>query len=100
MALLPTLNEWIGDEQLRGCAFINAAVQLGTTDSAMLDICRRHRAEMVAVIASTLPMGAQSLAIAHSIALALDGAVVHVQLGMPAEQVLANLEIILAALLA
>ena len=100
MALLPTLKEWFGDERFRGCAFINAAVELGTTDSTVLDVCRLHKEDMVDVIATTLPTGPQRLAIAHSIALAIDGAVVHVQLGMPVDPVLMNLEKILAALLA
>lgn len=100
MALLPTLKEWFGDERFRGCAFINAAVELGTTDIAVLDICRRHKAELVDMIAATLPIGPHRLAIAHSIALAVDGAVMHVQLGMPVETVLTNLGEILAALLA
>ena len=100
MALLPTLKEWFGDERFRGCAFINAAVELGTTDSTVLEVCRLHKEDMVDVIATTLPTGPQRLAIAHSIALAIDGAVVHVQLGMPVDPVLMNLEKILAALLA
>ena len=100
MALLPTLKEWFGDERFRGCAFINAAVELGTTDSTVLEVCRLHKEDMVDVIATTLPTGPQRLAIAHSIALAIDGAVVHVQLGMPVDPVLMNLEEILAALLA
>ena len=100
MALLPTLKEWFGDERFRGCAFINAAVELGTTDSTVLDVCRLHKEDMVDVIATTLPTGPHRLAIAHSIALAIDGAVVHVQLGMPVDPVLMNLEEILAALLA
>jgi AcrR family transcriptional regulator len=97
MALLPTLKEWFEDERFRGCAFINAAVELGTTDSAVLDICQRHKEEMVDVIASTLPMVAHRAEIAHSIALAVDGAVVHVQLGMQVEPVLANMGKLLAA---
>lgn len=99
MALLPTLEEWWSDARFRGCAFINAAVELGTSSNEVLEVSRIHKEEMIEAIASTLPAGRRRHGLAQSLALAVDGAIVHVQLGMDAEQVSSRLEQLLKAAL-
>ena len=99
MALLPTLEEWWTDERFRGCAFINAAVELGTSSDEVLEASRIHKEEMIEAISSTLAPGRRRHALARSVALAVDGAIVHVQLGMDAGQVLSNLEQLLESTL-
>lgn len=91
MALLPTLKEWWSDERFRGCAFINAAVELGTSSNEVLDVSRRHKEEMIEVIEATLPPGRHRRELAQRLAVAVDGAIVHVQMGMDADQVLSTL---------
>lgn len=99
MALLPTLKEWWSDARFRGCAFINASVELGTSSDEVLEVSRVHKEEMIEAISSTLPPGRRRRALAQSLALAVDGAVVHVQLGMDAEQVSSGFEQLLKATL-
>jgi AcrR family transcriptional regulator len=99
MALLATLEEWWTDERFRGCAFINAAVEFGASSDEVLEVSRLHKEDMIKAIWSTLSPGRGRQALAQSLALAVDGAIVHVQLGMDARRVLANFEQILRATL-
>jgi len=81
--LVASFEQWWSDGAYRGCAFINSAVELGTTDAQVLATARRHKDEMTAELEALLPSGPQVSARAQALALAIDGAIVHVQLGEP-----------------
>lgn len=78
-ALVPTVTEWLRDEQFRGCAFLNAVGELGGSLPEVVESCRRHKREMTAAIANLLPPSRQRLRQANAIAIAVDGAMVHAQ---------------------
>lgn len=78
-ALSPALAEWLGDENFRGCAFINSVVELGTITPEVVEISRRHKQEMTAIIAGLLPPSVRQRQDAQAVALAVDGAIIRAQ---------------------
>ncbi|AME26430.1 TetR/AcrR family transcriptional regulator [Burkholderia sp. PAMC 26561] len=79
-ALVPTLAEWFGSEVYRGCAFINAVVEVGGTLPEAVDISRRHKQDMADVIRTLLPPGSRTAkADARALAMAVDGAIIGAQ---------------------
>ena len=79
-ALVPTLAEWFGSEVYRGCAFINAVVEVGGTLPEAVDISRRHKQDMADVIRTLLPAGSRTAkADARALAMAVDGAIIGAQ---------------------
>ncbi len=95
-ALVPALAEWLGDRQYRGCAFINAVVELGSALPETVVIAQRHKAAMTQLIATLLSADEQWQA--QAIAVAVDGAIVHAQLAPKPTEALAALSLLLAAL--
>jgi AcrR family transcriptional regulator len=91
-ALLRTLRGWFGQTHFRGCAFLNAAAELGSTDPGILEVVRQHKQEMAGVLDELFDRSAASAGLPLS--LAVDGAIVHVQMGQPLEEVLGNLQVI------
>lgn len=83
-ALLATFNEWWRHPDFRGCAFINAAVELPEA----VELARRHKEEMTAAFETLLLHGAGRSARARALSLAVDGAIVHAQMGQPLRTVL------------
>ncbi len=80
-ALAPALREWFKDGGFRGCAFINSVGELGGTLPEVVDIARRHKREVAAVIAGLLPKSRERALDAQAVALAVDGAIVRAHLG-------------------
>lgn len=78
-ALSPALAEWFGDENFRGCAFINSVGELGSALPEVVEISRRHKQEMTTVIAGLLPLSINQKQDAQAIALAVDGAIIRAQ---------------------
>jgi AcrR family transcriptional regulator len=78
-ALSPTLAEWFGDENFRGCTFINSVGELGGVMPEVVAISRRHKQKMTAIIASLLPSSISQNQDAQAIALAVDGAIIRAQ---------------------
>jgi AcrR family transcriptional regulator len=79
-ALVPALAEWFGSEAYRGCAFINAVVEVGAILPEAVDISRRHKLDMAAVIRTLLPAGSRTAkADARALAMAVDGAIIGAQ---------------------
>jgi AcrR family transcriptional regulator len=78
-ALSPALTEWFGDENFRGCAFINSVGELGSVMPEVVEISRRHKQEMTAIIAGLLPPSIKQKQDAQAIALAVDGAIIRAQ---------------------
>jgi AcrR family transcriptional regulator len=97
-ALVPTLAEWLQDGRYRGCAFINSVGELGGALPEVIDIARRHKAEMTALIASLLPPSRQRSRDAQTVAIAVDGAIVHAQFDETPDAALKALERVIGAL--
>ena len=89
-ALLRTLSGWFSQTHFRGCAFLNAAAELGSTDPGILEIVRQHKKEMACVLDELF--GDHAVSVGQSLSLPVDGAIVHVQMGQPLEEVLENLK--------
>jgi AcrR family transcriptional regulator len=85
--LAAAMAEWFADPGFRGCAFINAVTEVGDSVSGVTLVCKRHKQDMVGVIADLLPAGARRDAQALDAALAVDGAIVHAQMGDAARAV-------------
>lgn len=91
-ALLRTLGGWFSQSHFRGCAFLNAAAELGSTDAGILEVVRQHKKEMACVLDELF--GSSTASAGPSLSLAVDGAIVHAQMGQPLEQVLGSLQVI------
>ncbi len=89
-ALAPALAEWLGSEHFRGCAFINSVSELGETVPEVVEIARRHKLEMTALLATLLPVSAQQTQDAQALTLVVEGAIVRVQMGEPVRAVVAT----------
>lgn len=97
-ALVPTLAEWLGSADYRGCAFINTVVELGGSLPDALEIAREHKAAMTHAIAGLLPDMPLRLADAQAAAQAVDGAIVRAQLDAAPTDALHALARLLAGL--
>ena len=78
--LVATMSEWFADPTFRGCAFINAASELGSSSREILQICQCHKRDMQETIAALVPEGPAQTATASAAAVALDGAIVRAQM--------------------
>ncbi len=106
-ALVPTLGEWLGSEDFRGCAFINSVGELGEALPQVNEITRRHKADMTKAIARLLPAGSgspsayrQRRLLATDLATAVDGAIIRAQFDGDPKAALVSLKRICKALLA
>lgn len=78
--LIGALAEWFADPAFRGCAFINAVAEVGSSLPDAVAIARRHKQEMTDVLAELLPPGPPQYEVAHAAAVAVDGAIVQAQM--------------------
>ncbi len=80
LAIFDALGELFAEADFRGCAFINAVVEVGGTLPEAVDISRRHKLDMSAVIRTLLPAGSRTAkADARALAMAVDGAIIGAQ---------------------
>lgn len=98
-ALVPALAEWFGDDNFRGCAFINSVGELGPSLPGVVEISQRHKNDMATAIASLLPLSGQREQDALAMALAVDGAIVRAQMDQRPDAALQMLNRILQSLL-
>lgn len=98
-ALVPALAEWFQDEKFRGCAFINTVGELGNDLPEVVEITRRHKGDMMAVISELLPPSASRDDLSGTLAVAVDGAIVHAQYDATPANALHALERIIASLI-
>ncbi len=78
-ALAVSLQEWLSADDFRGCAFLNSVTELAEELPEVLEITRRHKQQMVERIARLLPASRNRMRDAHSLALLVDGVIVHAQ---------------------
>lgn len=97
-ALAPALAEWFRDENFRGCAFINSVGELGGALPEVVEIARRHKQDMVNVIAGLLAPSARRKKDAQAMALAVDGAIIRAQFDQTPDAALKALAWVLKSL--
>jgi AcrR family transcriptional regulator len=85
-ALAATLGSWFARPDFRGCAFLNAAAELGSSDPSILETVRQHKRAMSSVLNGHF--GAHSAKMGEMAALLVDGAIVHAQMGRSIDEVI------------
>ncbi|WP_443334592.1 TetR/AcrR family transcriptional regulator [Streptomyces sp. ZAF1911] len=73
-AVFEWLAEWFSEPDFRGCAFLNAYGELGAGPAGVLDVVRRHKAELRALLAGIAGPGREGLA--EQLLLLVEGATV------------------------
>lgn len=96
-ALLSTLCLWWTDPEFRGCAFLNATAEMSEVLPEVEQLTRDHKAAVAAELASRWSLDDSALA---AVVMALDGAIMHAQMGYPVDRVAGQLRQMLNALLA
>ncbi|AIR85617.1 TetR family transcriptional regulator [Pantoea rwandensis] len=96
-ALPAALLSWFNDDDYRGCAFINTAAELGNTLPEASLLIRQHKQDMAQAIADKLPTEMQDKT--APIVLLVEGAIVQVQIGEEAEEIVQVLRSALTPLL-
>lgn len=96
--VVSALKEWFFDNDYRGCAFINGVVELGGVVPRIAEVSLRHKQDMENAIAKLFPVTEQGAAMAQAAAMAVDGAIIRVQMQKSPETALAVLETILHSL--
>lgn len=91
-ALSDTLYEWFISPLFHGCAFINASAEAKSEENEreIKDICRNHKAETKAKIASLT--GITDEKTVNEIMMLIDGAIIHAQMGIAADEVISSLK--------
>ena len=84
-ALPATLLSWFNDEDYRGCAFINTAAELGNSLPEASALIREHKQQMAEAIAEKLAPEQQMKT--AQIVLLVEGAIVQVQIGEKAGEI-------------
>ncbi|MFG6447485.1 hypothetical protein ACG0Z6_04405 [Roseateles sp. BYS180W] len=90
------LHEWWASPSFRGCAFLNAVVELAGAQPEVVALSQQHKAQMTAAIAQVLrgPLRAERAARAT---LAADGAILHAQVHQNPDAAASLLEALLRA---
>jgi AcrR family transcriptional regulator len=96
--VLAALKEWFATPGYRGCAFINGVVELEGAGTWVAEVSLRHKKEMSSAIEALLPAGKERGRIAQAAAMAVDGAIIRVQMEKRPRAALAVLETLLRAL--
>ncbi|HHA2336586.1 TetR/AcrR family transcriptional regulator [Enterobacter ludwigii] len=91
-ALSDTLYEWFISPLFHGCAFINASAEAKSEENEgeIKDICRNHKTETKAKIASLT--GIIDEKTVNEIMMLIDGAIIHAQMGIAADEVISSLK--------
>lgn len=96
-ALLSTLCLWWTAPDFRGCAFLNATAEMSEVLPEVEQLTRDHKAAVAAELATRWALDDSALA---AVVMALDGAIMHAQMGYPVDRVAGQLRQMLTALLA
>ncbi|MDE0572038.1 TetR/AcrR family transcriptional regulator [Demequina sp. B12] len=76
LAIFDWLETWLATDGHRGCAWINAYGELGSTSPAIADAVREHKARVREYVADIVEAAGGTPETAHSISLLLEGAMV------------------------
>lgn len=77
LAMFDALREWFASDGFRGCAFINAAGEIGDADSPIREVARLHKARLLEHVqalaqAAGVPDPSET---AHQMLVLIDGAI-------------------------
>ncbi|PQA76576.1 TetR/AcrR family transcriptional regulator [Rhodoferax sp. TS-BS-61-7] len=97
-ALVATLRSWFVQPDFRGCAFLNAAAELGSADPEILRVVCRHKQDMSSVLDEFF--SGRNLSLGRILSVVIDGAIVHAQMGRPVEEVLEDFKTSVKAIMA
>ena len=97
--LVAVFREWFESEGYRGCAFLNAVVELEGVLPEVADIAKSHKDKVAETIARLLPESEDRRSLAMTIAVALDGSILRAQMERNAVSALEALDRILRALI-
>ena len=86
------MAEWFAQGDFRGCAFINAMVELGGSQPEVAAAAQAHKQAMSKAIRALLPPSRHREADAAAIAMAVDGAIVRAQYAQTPGEALAPLK--------
>jgi len=78
-ALSFTLRDWFDSAEFRGCAFLNAAAEFGSTHPEILKIVRDHKNDVARCLDEIFECPGHTLG--GPLTVAIDGAIVHAQMG-------------------
>lgn len=95
-ALVATLRDWFSSPDFRGCAFLNAAAELGSSESEILETVRRHKQEMSSVLDNLF---IDAVSAGRTLSLVIDGAIVHAQMGQAVDEVMENFRVSIEGIL-
>lgn len=96
--VLLVLKEWFDSPEYRGCAFINGVVELDGAGAWVSEVSLRHKQDMVDAVATLLADKEERASIALAAAMAIDGAIIRVQMEKTPGTALAALELIFRSL--
>ena len=80
-AIVPALQEWFSQPDFRGCAFVNAAGEMGTALPETVQWLQRHKISLRALVEQMLPGDDGRQSTADVITLGIDGAIVRAASG-------------------
>lgn len=78
-SLALTLRDWFDSEEFRGCAFLNAAAEFGSTHPEILKVVREHKNDVARCLDELFESPGHALG--APLTVAIDGAIVHAQMG-------------------
>lgn len=91
------LKEWFDSEGYRGCAFINAVVEVDGVLPEFSEIARRHKEDVIDAIDTLLPITKAHRNKAQAIAVAIDGAIFRSQMEKSPVHAIESLKLIINA---
>ena len=97
--LVAVFREWFESEGYRGCAFLNAVVELGGSLPEVAEIARYHKERVTEVVAGLLPESSDRQGRALAITVMLDGAILRAQMEKASKPALVALDTMLRAVI-
>ncbi|MEB7556907.1 TetR/AcrR family transcriptional regulator [Kluyvera cryocrescens] len=96
-ALANAMADWWENPDFRGCAFLNATAEMGEALPEIMPVTRAHKAAVADVLAHT--WGIEDRTLIAMLVVALDGAIMHAQMGVDVLTVKQQLRAIVAAMI-
>lgn len=94
-ALVATLDSWWQRPDFRGCAFLNATAEIGEALPEVERLTREHKASVADALIATWQLKDPMLA--SVLVVALDGAIMHAQMGIDLATVSEHLRVLVNA---
>ncbi|MGN9843576.1 TetR/AcrR family transcriptional regulator [Nonomuraea sp. H19] len=82
-AVFAWLERWFGEDDFRGCGFVNAYEELGTTSDAVRDVVRRHKQRLRDYLRGLAAEAEDPDLLAEQLLVLIDGATVTAMVSPP-----------------